>query len=51
MTQCQIRVITNGYILSFMDGNELVELAYTDREEMFSYLKENVSASKWEEWA
>ena len=51
MTQFQVRVITNGYILSYMDGNELLELCFTDRRELFDHLKENLNVSIWEEMA
>ena len=48
MTQFQVRVITNGYILSYMHVNELMELCFTDRKELFEHLKENLSLSAWE---
>lgn len=48
MTQFQVRVITNGYILSYMDGNELLELCFTDRPELFDHITENLSLSAWE---
>ncbi len=51
MTQCQIRVITNGYILSYMDSNDLFEVCFDDRKELFDYLKENLSIAIWEEMA
>ncbi len=44
----QVRVITNGYIVAYMDGTEFVELCFDDRKEFFEFLAENLAESKWE---
>lgn len=48
MTQFQVRVITNGYILSYMDSSELLEICFDSRDSLFSYIAENLSQSAWE---
>ena len=49
MNQCQIRVITNGYILAYMDGAEFVELCFETRERFFEHLNNHLHESKHEE--
>lgn len=49
MTQCSIRVITNGYVLVYMDGNDMVELCFDSRTELRNFLDENLSIPVWEE--
>lgn len=51
MTQCSIRTITNGYVLVYMDDNDMIELCFDDREELFCYLGQNLSPAIWEETA
>ena len=51
MTQCSVRVITNGYILVYMDGNDMIELCFDDRADLFEYLQQNLSMAIWEETA
>lgn len=48
MTQCSIRVITNGYVLVYMDGNDMIELCFDSRKELKSWLEENLSVPAWE---
>lgn len=51
MTQCSIRVITNGYILVYMDGNDMIELCFDKRRDLLGYVAENLSVSVWKETA
>lgn len=39
MNACQIRVLSNGYLLSYMEmGTHLVEYCFESREEMVNFL-------------
>ena len=49
MNNCNVRVITNGYIIGYMEGAEFVELCFDSRKDFMEFLTENLVVSKWEE--
>lgn len=46
MNACQIRVITNGYIIVWMEGVDLKEYSFSSRKEMLVFLNDNLDNAK-----
>lgn len=50
MTACQIRVLTNGYLVSYMMNNELQEYCFGSRKETLQFLDDTLFQAQGEEF-